>query len=627
MTPTIKKTLDVTELDFDQIKANLKAYFTALSMQPDSPYKDWNFEGSGLNLLLDVLAYNTHYNAMLAHMTFNESFIDSAQLRANVVSRAKLLGYVPRSRRAARTSLTVTFTGAVSIIPYSTTFTAEYDGNSYTFTALDDLAAAPNNSYTLTAAEGTYKTARYSVNESQTSQAFVIEDTTVDTSTLFVKVYDNISRVGTGEYEVFYPLSTLVDVDENSAVYFINENTLGKYEISFGDGVLGKKLTSLNVVEIGFISTSGSVANGAGPTFTTTTTGINISSATVASGGGENESIESIRFNAPNSLITQNRAVTANDYKAIIKQRYPELKSLNIWGGDEEAIAQQAEGAELFWQYAGKVYVCPNDDTISDLAQFQTDIDEKLKDLRVFTIKTVVIPPDKTYLYFDAYLKYALNKTTKNAIQLGATVKDAIASFSKDTLQNFGGVFRYSSLLRTIDSAEDSILNSLARVYFYKNYTLPTTFTGTDKILFPSGIAYPDLDSPCIKSTAWVIPSGGSAGTYYFRDSGVDPEDRVLSIVKSDLSYELQVGTVNLLKGSITIARSTAGLSSILNGTTVKFYAQPISDDVAAIRDQILEIDTSYTTVQCSPDELSQMGATVGGTSYETFTRAGLRAP
>lgn len=470
MTPTTKKTLDVTELDFDQIKSNLKTYFT----RSDSPYKDWNFEGSGLNLLLDILAYNTHYNAMLAHMTFNESFIDSAQLRANVVSRAKLLGYVPRSRRGARAVLKLTFTGGAVVTPYSSTFTVEYDGNTYTFTALDDGKLDTNGKYVVTIVEGTYKSARYSVNESQSAQAFVIDDTTVDTSTLFVKVYANVSRLETGEYDVFYPFSTLVDVDENSDVYFINENTLGKYEISFGDGILGRKLTSLNVVEIGYISTSaGAAANEAGPTFTPSQSGIVISESTVASGGGESETIESIRFNAPNSLITQNRAVTANDYRTIITSIYPELTSLNIWGGDEEAAAQLEEGASEFWQYAGKVYVCPNSSQSLDLTAFQTAINAALANRRVFTVKTVVIPPDKTYLYFDAYLKYATNKTTKNAVQLGETVKNTITAFSQNTLQNFGGVFRYSSLLRTIDSAEDSVLNSLARVYFYKNYALP----------------------------------------------------------------------------------------------------------------------------------------------------------
>jgi hypothetical protein len=624
MTPTTtKKTLDVTELDFDQIKANLKTYFT----RSDSPYKDWNFEGSGLNLILDILAYNTHYNAMLAHMTFNESFIDSAQLRANVVSRAKLLGYVPRSRRGARAVLKITFSGgAATVTPYSSTFTAEYDGNSYTFTALDDGILDNAGTYTVTVSEGTYKSARYSVNESQEAQTFVIEDTNVDTSTLFVKVYANVSRVGTGEYKVFKAFSTLVDIDENSDVYFINENTLGKYEISFGDGILGSKLTSLNVVEIGYISTaSGAAANGAGPIFQTAQTGITISEATVASGGGESETIESIRFNAPNSLITQNRAVTANDYRAIITSIYPELTALNIWGGDEEAIAQQADGALEIWPYAGKVYICPNG--VTDLIAFKTNIDEALKNRRVFTVNTVVIPPDKTYLYFDTYLKYAANRTTKNAVQLSSTVKDAITAFSQNTLQNFGGVFRYSSLLRTIDSSEDSVLNSLARVYFYKNYTLPTTSTGTDKILFPSGIAYSDLDDPSIKSTSWTVPSGTYAGTYYFQDSGSDPESRDLNLVNSTGSYALAVGTVNLLKGSVSIYRATSGFVSRVISGTVKFYAQPVSDDIAAIRDQILEIDAITTTVQCSPDELSQMGSTVGGTSYETFIRAGLRNP
>lgn len=616
------KTLDVTELDFDQIKSNLKTYFT----RADSPYKDWNFEGAGLNLLLDVLAYNTHYNAMLAHMTLNESFIDSAQLRANVVSQAKLLGYVPRSRRAARSVLNLRFANAVTLVPYVTTFTAQYDGNSFTFTALNDGKLNLDGTYTVTVAEGTYKSSRYSVNESQTAQAFIIEDTTVDTSTLFVKVYDNASRVGTGAYTVFYPFSTLVDVDENSAVYFINENTLGKYEISFGDGVLGRKLTSLNVVEIGYISTSGSSANGAGPTFQTSDTKITVLPGnSAASGGGEIEEIESIRFNAPNSLITQNRAVTANDYRSIITSLYPDLKALNIWGGDEEAIAQQASGVIDISSYAGKVYICPNG--VSDLSAFQTAVNAAIANRRVFTIKTVVIPPDKTYLYFDVYLKYATNKTTKNATQLASTVTSALSDFSTNTLKNFGGVFRYSSLLRTIDSCEDSVINSLARVYFYKNYTLPTTSTGQDKILFPSAIGYSDLDLPSVKSTPWTI-TGGNPGTYYFKDDGSDPEVRDLYLVNSTLSYSLLVGSVNLNKGTVIINRSTSGLlARLATNTTVKFYAQPVSDDIAAIRDQILDIDTLLTTVQCSPDELSQMGATVGGTSYETFIRAGLRAP
>lgn len=324
--------LNVTELDFDKIKANLKQHFS----RAESEFSDWNFEGSGLSLLLDVLAYNTHYNAVLAHTSLNESFIDSAQIRANVVSRGKLLGYVPRSVTAARAKVSVVFTrsalgiseGVVEVsLPVGTTFTAPLDGIVKTFVTLDEYTAELDtdaNTFTFPAVDlyqGQIKTESFFTAAASSEQKYVIQNPNIDTTTLQVRVFGSITSTS---YEAYSRFISFAGADSTSTLYFLSENHEGKYEVRFGDGVIGKKPSAQNLVQMFFIASDGPKSNGAS-TFTLTST-VPYTTSTVTStiqaayNGSEREGIESIRFNAPNLFTAQNRAVTAEDYRVLVNQ-------------------------------------------------------------------------------------------------------------------------------------------------------------------------------------------------------------------------------------------------------------------------------------------------------------------
>jgi hypothetical protein len=490
--------LNVTELDYDAIRSNLKAYFT----REGSVFKDWDFEGSGLSNLLDVLAYNTHYNAMLAHMTLNEGFIDTAQIRESVVSHAKLLGYTPKSKRAANGSISVFFSASNQSVnqltlPRGSKFSTTLNGTTYTFVSTETVTAARQISSSgvlgyfyssIPIAQGVLTNNAFMVDSTIEDQSFVIKDQNIDTSTMKVYVREN---VGSTLVETFVPFSSLYETNSKSSVYFLTENYSGNFQIKFGDGIFGKKLNNLQVVEIEYVSTQGNVANGAGglanslgnweyisgaldPDAISTNDVPIIITLETAAGGDNKEDIESIRFNAPISFIAQNRAVTANDYISLIQKEFGSVDAINVWGGeDSDPITPSG---------AGKVYISikPHDDILENgeivtKARLSSDqktiISDILESKRVITLKTEFVDPDYTYVYMDVFLKYNPNKTSMTRKELEANIySDVISQFRENQLQKFNGVFRYSKFLAGIDSYDPSIMNSFARIYLYKNY-------------------------------------------------------------------------------------------------------------------------------------------------------------
>lgn len=467
------KKLNVTDLDFDQIRTNLKNYFT----RAGSPFQDWDFDGSSLSILLDVLAYNTHYNAMLAHMTLNEGFVDTAQLRESVVSHAKLLGYTPASRRAARSTLSVTFNsspkGTANLtLARGAKFSAVYNGTQYSFVNLESSTVKKNSNSTYTfsgleVAQGILARVSFLVDASKPSQRFVLTDKNIDISTLKVFVRENASSTSIQRY---IPFTTLYETQADTPVYFLAENYQGNYELSFGDGIYGKALENLQVVEAEYVTTDGSEANGSssfsyisgvlnteaildGPTVT----GI------AASGGSERENIESVRFNAPLSFVSQNRAVTANDYIALIQKEFGAVDAINVWGGeDQDPITPSG---------AGKVYISikpQGSDTLDD--NQKSKILNILDGKRVMTLKTKFEDPDYTYLTLNTSFKYNDSVSSLTRKELENLVLEGLSSFNDSYLQKFNGVFRYSNFLNYIDRLDPAILNSYARVSFFKNY-------------------------------------------------------------------------------------------------------------------------------------------------------------
>jgi len=497
--------LNVTELDFDQIKANLKAYF----QRQDSPIKDWNYDGSGLNMLLDVLAYNTHYNAILAHLNLNESFIDTAQLRSSVISQAKLLGYIPGSIGAARATVVASFlstgspaTGSTLTIPSGTKFGGSSANGTYTYisqgtaTATYASLSSTSNAYTgtINLIQGVQRSQSYQVDKSIGNQKFIIEDPSADISTLAVLVYANQNETAYAIYsnvatEIANSNQNLNAITPASQIYYLSLNSAGNYEVTFGDGVLGKALDNLNVVQLNYISTQGSVTNGIAAFELTdslietgVTPNVPIAEATItlinSINGSDAESTDSIRLNAPASLISQNRAVTANDYITILKQKFPTTTAVNVWGGEDEVVYDPINAA----QYAGKVFI-----SIVP-AQGQTTIGDAIKPYKVMSITPVVYDADFINLYMNINFKYNPNLTTQLATTLQDSVKNVISAYNSSSLQSFTGVFRSSNLLRQIDTSNPAILNSDIQLSFYKTYELNPIASATDVTSVATGI-------------------------------------------------------------------------------------------------------------------------------------------
>ena len=611
------KQLNVTELDFDQIKANLKDYFRN---RTGDAYSDWDFEGSGLNQLLDILAYNTHYNAVVAHNAMNESFIDSAQIRSNVVSRAKLLGYTPRSQSAAMATISLSFDSSVNrnLSTYTLykgqTFSSSVDGVEYTYITVDDYIAPlddVNSQYVfdeITVYQGKMKEISFIVESGDLDQKYIIEDAKIDVNHMTVDVFDNQYSTAVESYSLFEDLS---NIGPSTPAYFMHENYNGNYQIQFGDGIFGKKPTSLSIIKIKFLSTEGSKGNGANvfefispgsvdPTVTT------LSGAT---NGSEKENIESIRQNAPLSFISQNRAVTSGDYKTLINQFLNNIETVSVWGGEDNDPPQY-----------GKVYasVKPYDaPTLTDLDK--TYLLEQLKSKRVIGIEPVLIDPDFTYIYLDVLFKYDSNRTSLSTGQLSTLIDTLLDEFNVNYLQKFDGVFRYSQLLGLIDALDVAIINSFVRVYAYKTAVVEygkLTSTPVDfqmELFVDAG-----QEESVLYSDMWVYNGINlSLGDAPILDS--DNERRVYAFTTG------ADGLKKILFRNVGILNTDTGKLSIdslpLNKTeTINIYVSPASNDIVSKRNKLLTIDIGRTTITPQVDTIAVSGSS-GVNDYTPFAR------
>ena len=613
---------NTTELDFDQIKQNLKDYFK----RSDSPYRDWDFEGSGLNNLLDILAYNTHYNAMNAHVAVNESFLDTAQVRANVVSRAKLLGYIPTSKTASVASIDLTLKPKTGVLNESyalsrgESFTATIDDTNYTFLLLTDSTAAVkidangNRSYPfkdLSIYQGVLKTQRFTADNSLTSQKYLIDDAEVDSSSLIVRVYDNPSSTSYTIYTRYSELSS--SLDGNSLIYYIEENYEGKFQIHFGNNSIGKQPANNAVIEIDYLSTKGAEANGAAA-FTwaggsdavvdgTSTIVVNSKSA----GGSDIEDIESIRYNAPLSYISQNRAVTADDYQTLVKQLYGAIDSISVWGGEVNDPPQY-----------GKAYI-----SIKPAGALTTTKEEKelivngLQRKRVLSVEPVIVDPEYTYLFFNVFFKYNSNQTANTIGQMQTSVRNVISDFNESNLQNFDGVFRYSQFLRTIDNSDVAILNSFARVYVYKDIVINFGSSESISCKFNMELFVESDTKSIIQSSSWT--SGGY--NLYLGDEAGTGDNRNVYVYR--LSEGEVIKTVNSV-GSLNAKTGELSVNSSLipndKNEIIRIEVTPNSNDIISRRNNLLSIDVAKTTIQAEVDTVAVAGA-AGSDTYNTFAR------
>lgn len=613
--------LNTTELDFDKIKANIKNHF----LRQDSVYKDWNFDGSSLNMLLDVLAYNTHYNAILAHMAINESFIDSAQIRKNVVSHAKLVGYTPRSAKSSRANIEVEIPGINTLdsltLPRGQKFTTVLDEVTYTFVTAADYTAAKNissNKYEFTNAdggtdnsieifEGTLQVSSYSVNNSLVTQKFVIDEVNADMSSLLVRVREHLNSDKYIVYSIYgsAQYKTLEDLDSTSLVFFLSENIYGRYEVSFGNGIYGALPGNLNIVELEYITTLGAAANFAN-SFSIVDAGTVTKVLSAASGGGEREGIESIRFNAPISIITQNRAVTADDYRSMILREFADIQTLNIWGGED------ANPPEY-----GKVFITIKPKAADQLTPQQKDkIITLLSGKKVLTVTPVFLDVDFTYIYLDVYFKFNANLTKYGKSELESIVRTSIKNFNTTELQEFDNVFRYSKLLNTIDKSNSAILNSFAEVYLYKKIYL---YAGEPESIILSFNAAPEISNVSSLNVLSTDAFTFNGESIIILDE-VNPENAYIrnmymSTMRNGLNFR-----INVTCGQFNILTSTISLNpiSVDEDTEIRIYMKPKAYDLAPLRQQLLTIDYDTTTVLGNADSIAVAGS-AGIASYSTY--------
>ena len=462
--------LNVTELDFDQIKKNLKNY-----LKTQTAFSSHDFEGSGLSSLLDVLAYNTHYNAMAAHFALNEAFLDSAQIRGNIVTRAKLLGYIPRSVLAPRATITITVdvsgeSGTIPstlTLPRGTKLTTNVDGRNFRYVVLNEQSAVlTGTTFTfsnVTIVEGTRKKLLYRVDNHIENQKYQISDDDADTSTLRVLIQANELSTSFDNYTKF---ESLINVNSSSRVFYLQENSNEYYEVYFGDGVTGKKPLNNNIVTLDYIFTNGGDSNGANVfTMVDNIGGYATNTVTTlakADGGTERETSESIRFNAPLTFTSQNRAVTSDDYRAIIQKEFTNINSISTWGGEDNDPPDY-----------GSIYIA-----IKPLVNETLTVNEKteitntiLKGKSVVSITPVIVDPNFTYLELDVGFKYNPNLTDRSAVELTSVVRDTVTDYNFNELNKFDGVFRHSQILKAIDNADPSIQNSSVRPYMFMTIT------------------------------------------------------------------------------------------------------------------------------------------------------------
>lgn len=609
--------LDISELDFENIKGSLKRF---LSNQNE--FKDYDFEGSSLSILLDLLAYNTHYLAYNANFVANEMFLDTAQLRSSVASLAKLVGYTPNSARAPIADLKLVIndgTGSSITIPAGTKFTSSIDDLTYSFVTVADNTVQPiDGVYTaqsLNVYEGTYVSYNYTYDEQDIDQRFLISSDRVDTTTIKVVIQNSASDVTTN---VYTKATSITELDGTSKVFFLQEAEDGQYEIYFGDGVIGKKLDDGNIINVSYVVTNKTEANGA-TAFTLAGsisgfTDITVTVNSSAQGGAEPESLQSIKKNTPDFYSSQDRAVTIEDYKSKVKQLYANTQAVSAWGG---------ENAET--PFYGRVYISILPTSGSNLTEStKARIVTDLKKYSVASVTPVIIDPEITNVLLTSTVKFDEKSTTKVADTIKSDIITTITNYNSNTLQKFDTIFRHSKLTGLIDDTDESILSNITTVRLRKSF-VPTIGSSTKytinfaNTLYNPHSGHASVEGGILSSTGFKVD--GDTTNIWFLDDDGQGNVRRYRMDGSVRSYANSTqGTINYLTGLVEV--NSLNVSNIENirgaaSTVIEITVKPNSNDLVPIRNQILEIDVANSSVTVEADTLVG-GSANAGIGYTT---------
>jgi hypothetical protein len=586
------KRIQVSELDFDAIKSNLKTF-----LQGQTEFQDYDFEGSGLSVLLDVLAYNTHYNGIYTNLAVNECFLDSASKRASVVSLAKMLGYMPRSASSATATVTATVTSPTSspstvTLPAMQPFTTSIDNVSYTFYNRSAITTALiSGAYTFTGlvlTEGTPLQYKYTM---APGVRFIIPNANADLNTLTVSVQQSASS---DLYEVYTRADTITEITELSTIYFVKEIDDGLYEISFGNDNLGIALSNGNVVTLDYMVSSLEEPNTASSfTYggvTLAGSSLSVTATAAASGGASSESIDEIKFNAPKYYAAQNRAVTPDDYKAIILKNFPEAQTISVWGGEDN-------NPPIY----GKTYICIKPKEANKLTNLQKEFitNNILESRNIVSITPEIVDPEFFNIKVTSFVYYNPRATTKTAAQIETLVKESIMRYNDDDLERFDSVLRYSKLTKIIDETDPAITNNITRIM----------------IRHPHEVKYNIASQYVLDLINPISQDGGKQGEVFASTGFYIPNSNELHFLDDDANGNIRlyytntnfekvivtpnIGTINYETGSIVVRSLTI---RAIDGAFFEWQVKPESYDVVSALNQIVQIDPTLLTVEAIAD-------------------------
>jgi len=593
--------LRVSELDFDQIKTNFKSF-----LKEQDVFRDYNLEGSNISIILDILAYNTHYNAFYLNMVANEMFIDSATTRNAMISLSKLLGYVPKSRTAAKANVNIAITPndapANITIAKNTKFSSSINGVNYTFVSDQSYSTTANSDnatvtvQNVSLIEGDPLTFKYTANTQDSSQRFSVPNKGVDHSTITVSIKENSF---TTELSPYTQATDLLDISSTSNVFFIEEGSDFLTEIKFGDGVLGRKLKTGNIVIIDYNVCSGVLGNGAN-NFTVATTVGGYSTATLATnskaeGGSDEESINSIRFNAPKHYNTQNRAVTKDDYKRIVLRDYPLAESIVVYGGEE---ADPPQYGKVFIGIKPKSGLYLTDSVKTNIK------DNILKKYNVASITPEFVDLDYIYVLLTSTVNFDSRKTTKTSQTLRSSLINSINTYVLEDLYKFEQTFRLSKLQTRIDEADNSILGNESNIRLKKIF-IPTLNTKLSYDLrFNNAIYHPHTGhAPALSSTAFSI---NDEKDVLREDCKIKDMNSMLKVYRTDNEgkehiVRENIGTIDYITGKVLINSFDP---ASYTGAEISITIIPVLSDVLSLREQLITIQESDINLKMNDTSL-----------------------
>ena len=596
----IDNNLKIDELSFDGIKANFKNY-----LKSQDQFRDYNFDGAGISVLLDLLAYNTYYNSFYLNMVASESFLSTAQKRNSVVNLAKSLNYTPRSTTSASITGTVTLTtnGSPStvLIPAYTEFSGIIDGKTYTFSNVESKTVYNNSgvySTSIVLKEGQLIRTRYTVLSSDKEQRFLIPNANIDTTTLTVSILNSSSD---STSRTFVQAENLVELNTTSQIYFLEESEDGQYEVKFGDGTFGISLDNGNVVVLSYLVSNGSLANDINAlSYNDTITDVTSATFTAddpAAGGADRETVSQIKFNAPKMYEAQNRAVTADDYKALLLKQ-SNVDSVVVWGGEDNDPPTY-----------GKVYVAIKPTSGEVLTPTEKDnlIKSVIDPKKILTISTEIVDPEYLYIIISSTVKYEANKTILGTNDLSDLVTKTIQAYNVDEINQFGKYFRYSKLSRLIDMAEASILNNDTSTLMRKELNVQLNVPTKYEINFSNAID----NASDGRSTTQPFGIGNKIYSNVFSYAGYDTcrfdeNNGIIRIYRTEknesIAVLLNAGSVNYSTGKI-ILNSFTPTAFADGGNTLKLTATPANKDILPLRNQILSIRSEDITVNMIDDK------------------------